>query len=303
MMNQPHRPIFTFGVVLAIPALLMVAPTAGAQQQSPSPSTSATTNLRTLVVAPKSTPRNASTPQVNLRVQRRALNFNPDSGSSSSATPAQSTKPASKHPMHGVKHLPPQPLHVFAPRYPTTALTDHQQGTVTVIFTVQPDGSTTNIRIVSSEPSGVFDAAARTAIQHWLFDPATADGIPVASQVRQTLVFRPPAKTGSKAPVEPNPQPSAARQTPANLVPGNIHPTHLVPPQYPPNAYRAHQGGSVTLSFTVTPSGYTRHIRVLTSRPRYIFDRAAIEAVQQWRFKPVKTPTRVVQTIRFTPPR
>ena len=180
--------------------------------------------------------------------------------------------------MHGVKYLPPQPLHVFAPRYPAAALADHQQGTVTVTFTVRPDGGTTNIRIVSSKPPGVFDAAARTAVRHWLFDPATANGIPVAGQVSQTLVFHPPAKAEFETPAEPQPRPGAARQTPADSVPDNIHPTHLVPPQYPPNAYRAHQGGSVTLSFTVTPGGHTRHIRVLTSSPRYTFDRSSDNA-------------------------
>jgi protein TonB len=296
MMNQPHHPILAFCATLAVPALLLVSLTVSARQQSPNSSTSATTNLGTLIVAPKNAPNSASAPRVNLRVQRRALHFNLGSQPNPSASPAQTTR----HPVHGIKYLPPQPLHVFAPRYPTTALADHQQGTVTVTFTVQPDGGTTNIRIVSSEPSGIFDAAARTAVRHWLFDPATVDGVPVARQVSQTLVFRPPAKAEFETPA---PQPGTARQTPANSVPDNIHPTHLVPPQYPPNAYRARQGGSVTLSFTVTPGGHTSQIRVLTSRPRYIFDRAAIEAVRQWRFKPIKTPTKVVQTIRFTPPR
>ena len=135
-------------------------------------------------------------------------------------------------------------------------------------------------------------------MSQWLFQPATENGQPIAENVSQTLVFRPPANT----PVQT--ASNTIRHTggpPADSVPGNIHPVHLVPPQYPPAAYRRNQGGSVTVSFLVEPSGHTSHIRVMYSNPRYIFNRAATAAVRRWRFKHVAT-TGVVQTIRFTPP-
>lgn len=304
MLHRPQRTIRFFCTSLGALALLSCAPGLLAQQPSPSSSTSPTTNLGTLIVSPEKAPHQASAPQANLRVQRQALNFNLGSGPSPTAASAQTKKavPKEQPPAPAVKRVAPQPLHVFAPHYPASALSNREKGTVTVAFTIQPDGSTADIRIVSSEPSGVFDSAARAAVSRWLFRPATANGMPVASNARQTLVFRPPARAKTAPPAQPKPQPDQARQIPADSVPGNVHPTHLVAPQYPPNAYRSRQGGSVTVSFLVTRSGRTSDIQVITSEPRHIFDNAAKDAVRQWQFKPVKAPTKVVQTIKFTPP-
>ncbi|MGH8126899.1 MAG: energy transducer TonB [Gammaproteobacteria bacterium] len=299
MLLRPHHPIRFSCAAFGALALFVLAPSLLAQQSSPSSSTSSNTNLGTLIVSPTQAPHQATASGANLRVQRQALNFNLGSKPSPSAAPAKTTKTAPKvQPAHVVKRVAPRPLHIFAPSYPTKALVERRKGSVTVAFTILPNGSTADLRIVNSEPPGMFDNAARAAVSHWLFHPATADGEPVASRVSQTLVFRPPAR------VKPvvKPQPATEPKTPANSVPGNIHPTHLVAPQYPSNAYRSRQGGNVTVSFVVTRSGRTSDIQVITSKPRHIFDNAAKDAVRQWRFKPVKTPTTVVQTINFTPP-
>lgn len=299
MINRCLTRIPLPGIVLATAACLAAAPAAPAQQ-SPNSSTSATTNLGTMVVAPSKAPASA-TKAKKLRVQRRALNLNLGAGPSpvAPATPQQHQQAR-----HVVQREPPRPLHVLPPEYPAKALAKRTQGTVTVAFTVQPDGSTANIHIVDSEPAGVFNQAAIAAVRQWRFHPATADGAPVASNVSQTLVFRPPAKPAPTTVAKtPEPPPSGnGGQPPPNSVPSNIHPTHLVPPHYPSGAYRARQGGRVTVSFMVGRNGHTRDIRVLSSKPRHTFDSAAVDAVRQWRFKPVDTPTKVVQTITFTPP-
>lgn len=288
------------GATCSVASLATCVP--GLAQQTPSAGTSSpATNLGTMVVAPDNAP-NASTVTEQLRVQRRALKLN--FGSTPAAPPnlgqSSGMRPKSAAPV--IKRLPPRPLDVSPPQYPSRALAKRLKGTVTVAFTIRADGTTSNIRIKESQPPGVFNYAARKAVRHWLFRPATANGVPVASRVRQTLVFRPPAGTQSPAPRQHAPQAGAVGRHPADSVPSNIHPTHLVAPQYPQQAYRSRVGGSVTVSFMVAPNGHTRDIRVVTSRPRHIFDNAAVEAVQRWRFKPVAKPTRVVQTIRFTPP-
>lgn len=306
MLHRPQYPIPIFCAAIAALALLLFAPTLPAQQQSPSSSTSAaTTNLGTLIVSPQKAPDQATASRVNLRIQRQALNFNAGSSEPSpSAAPAKQaiTAEPKQQPAHIIERSPPRPLHVFAPQYPPKALAKRTQGSVTVAFTIQPDGTTTDIHIVDSTPPGLFDDVARAAVSQWLFHPATADGVAVARRVSQTLLFRPPAKPLPTAQSKPQPRPEPKPHTPANSIPGNIHPTHLVAPRYPPNAYRSRQGGSVTVSFTVRRSGRTGHIRVLMSKPHHVFDRATVEAVRQWRFQPVKTPTQVVQTINFTPP-
>lgn len=288
------------GATCSVASLATCVP--GLAQQAPSSGTSApATNLGTMVVAPENAP-DTSTVAQRLRIQRKALNLNFSSTPAAPPNPGNSVGARPKAAGPAIKRLPPRPLHVSPPHYPSRALAKHLNGTVTVAFTIRADGSTSDIRIKESQPPGVFNYAARKAVSHWLFHPATANGVPVATRVRQTLVFRPPAGARSPVPQQPAPQAGAVGRHPADSVPSNIHPTHLVAPQYPQQAYRSRVGGSVTVSFMVAPNGHTRDIRVVTSRPRHIFDNAAVEAVQRWRFKPVAKPTRVVQTIRFTPP-
>ncbi len=57
-------------------------------------------------------------------------------------------------------------------------------------------------------------------------------------------------------------------------------------PQYPPNAVRSHQEGWVVVSFTIDTDGRTGDIKVVDAQPRRVFDRAAVDAVQRYRFKP-----------------
>lgn len=59
-----------------------------------------------------------------------------------------------------------------------------------------------------------------------------------------------------------------------------------VNPRYPTQAARAKQEGYVIVAFIVTPEGTTTNVRVTDSRPIHVFDRAAIDAVERWRFKP-----------------
>jgi protein TonB len=66
---------------------------------------------------------------------------------------------------------------------------------------------------------------------------------------------------------------------------------------YPPAALRSHQSGWVVVSFTIDPNGRTSDVRVVSSQPRRIFDRAAIEAVNRYRFTPaMKDGTAVAST-------
>lgn len=57
-------------------------------------------------------------------------------------------------------------------------------------------------------------------------------------------------------------------------------------PHYPPAAVRARQQGWVVVSFTVGADGKTSDVKVVDAQPRRIFDRAAIEAVEHYEFKP-----------------
>ena len=57
-------------------------------------------------------------------------------------------------------------------------------------------------------------------------------------------------------------------------------------PNYPTAALRSGQSGWVVVGFTITPEGRTSDVHVVDAQPRHVFDRAAMEAVSRYRFKP-----------------
>jgi TonB family protein len=67
----------------------------------------------------------------------------------------------------------------------------------------------------------------------------------------------------------------------------DLVPTNQVTPRYPRRAQERGDTGWVDLFFTVTPSGETADITIRASEPGSIFDKAAIDAVEQWSFEPV----------------
>ncbi len=72
------------------------------------------------------------------------------------------------------------PLVRVAPDYPRSALQRGIEGFAIVGFSVGPDGSTQDQRILSSEPGTTFDNAALNAVSAWIYQPQTdSEGRPV----------------------------------------------------------------------------------------------------------------------------
>jgi protein TonB len=61
-----------------------------------------------------------------------------------------------------------------------------------------------------------------------------------------------------------------------------------VAPEYPDSALNDHVGGSVTVQYTVDKKGYTKDVRVVESTPPGVFNRAAMDAISRWRYRPAK---------------
>lgn len=95
-----------------------------------------------------------------------------------------------------------------------------------------------------------------------------------------------PAPATSQAPVDVG---SSARAT------------RRVPPQYPSRAQRRGQEGYVVVQFLIRPDGSvdTSSIKVLESRPRQVFERAARRAIADWRFEPAQGVRRARQKLEF----
>ena len=83
----------------------------------------------------------------------------------------------------------PQPLVQLRPHYPAHARMRQIEGNVRVVFIVNANGRTENIRILSSTPESTFDRAAIRAVDRWRFSPGMLDGKPVAVQVSQNIRF------------------------------------------------------------------------------------------------------------------
>lgn len=72
------------------------------------------------------------------------------------------------------------------PRYPPDALRSGTGGEVLVEFTVERDGSVSDVRVLRSSPPRTFDREALNAVRRWRFEPGDT---PVTT--RRTLAFNP----------------------------------------------------------------------------------------------------------------
>ena len=89
-----------------------------------------------------------------------------------------------------------QPLQLVsgsAPVYPARLKSEGVGGLVTVAYDVSDEGKVENLRVIRSEPPGLFDAAASQAVASWQFKPQIRNGIaePVLG-LTSKLEFRAP---------------------------------------------------------------------------------------------------------------
>lgn len=83
------------------------------------------------------------------------------------------------------------PLVRIEPEYPTRAAQRGIEGYVVVQFTITPAGTIKDARVIQSEPNGVFDAAALSAVSRWKYNPKMEAGTAVArAGVQVKLAFQ-----------------------------------------------------------------------------------------------------------------
>ena len=81
----------------------------------------------------------------------------------------------------------------------------------------------------------------------------------------------------------PLPGPPAIQDTGMDM---ELIPLVRVPPSYPRRAARQQVEGFVTVEFTIAKDGSVKDPVVIDSAPSRIFDRVALRAIVQWKFKP-----------------
>jgi protein TonB len=84
---------------------------------------------------------------------------------------------------------PPRALQQTAPVYPERARKKGVTGRVVLSLLIDAGGSVQDVRVTESQPAGVFDEAAVSAVQTWRFQPAMYEGRPVSIRVTLPLRF------------------------------------------------------------------------------------------------------------------
>ncbi|MEN7341522.1 MAG: energy transducer TonB [Pseudomonadota bacterium] len=81
------------------------------------------------------------------------------------------------------------PIVMIQPQYPREALLDGTEGWVKLGFTIEADGSVSDVEVLEAEPRRLFDRSARQAMYKWKFKPRVVDGQAIARRASYTLNF------------------------------------------------------------------------------------------------------------------
>jgi len=76
-----------------------------------------------------------------------------------------------------------------APKYPRSAERRGISGWVDVVFTVDIDGTVTDIEVQNSDPGDTFVAAATNAIAGWEFEPVIENGVAIRKRAAVRMMF------------------------------------------------------------------------------------------------------------------
>jgi protein TonB len=72
------------------------------------------------------------------------------------------------------------PLVRVNPRYPPRAQSRGIEGWVQLEFTITPQGTVTDVKIIDADPKGYFERSAKRAVQKYKYKPKVVDGKAVA---------------------------------------------------------------------------------------------------------------------------
>jgi len=82
------------------------------------------------------------------------------------------------------------PIARLTPMYPRKAAVKGIEGWVKLEFTVNQDGTVSDVKVLGAKPRRMFDRAAVKSILRWKFKPRIVSGKAVASRATQIIEFR-----------------------------------------------------------------------------------------------------------------
>jgi protein TonB len=140
-------------------------------------------------------PKPKQTPRPRMRVQAPQMDFEVNARlAEGMAVAAPAAAPPPPAPVRaefelGEVDTNPKPKRRVAPVYPYSAKRQRITGKVVARFLVNSKGEVSRVKIVSSEPQGVFDDSVLAALEKWRFAPGVLDGKPVAVWVSAPFEF------------------------------------------------------------------------------------------------------------------
>jgi TonB family protein len=182
--------------------------------------------------------------------------------------------------------IPPRVLESPAPEYTDEAIFAKVEGTVILEGHVDGQGRLSGLRVVKGLGYGL-DEKAIQAVQAWRFSPALDNGKPVAAITQIDVDFHSPHTKGMIACGSCHKSSAGNAGVPARIGAG-MHPPVVVSrvePDYTIEAREIRYQGKVVLEAIVHQDGSLVVSKVVQGLDHGLTEKA-IEALQQWKFKP-----------------
>jgi TonB family protein len=156
--------------------------------------------------------------------------------------------------------------------YPDAALKAEAQGTALVSFQGSPDGSISDVTILTSSGNADLDKASVQCVGNWRFDPKAPQGAVVIGAQEATILWSIPkwSERGEALPA-------------AGWDLGMPHNCRIY---YPPADRQAQIRGSTGLSFTIETDGSLSALTVAHGSGHAELDDAALQCARHWHYKP-----------------
>ena len=165
------------------------------------------------------------------------------------------------------QRVAPKPVETPTPTYPAALVDSGRDGTATIEFTVDVDGSVKDPKVKSADDPAFADAAM-AVLPQWKFQPGQRDGAPSAMKVSLPFKFAAPpeqkvnAMFGRKVYIEPTDTP-----VPAEEFKGPLQPLNHPPIGYPRSFLGSRREERVEVDFLITPEGRTANPTVVNEVP------------------------------------
>lgn len=196
---------------------------------------------------------------------------------------------------------PPRVIRAFPPKYPAIAKEEKIEGRIVVELVVTKEGTPRDEWVIDAEPPDIFEVAALEAVRKYQFAPGKKNN--EAVDVRVKLPIRFALDDDSEPHFNLDPEAKAVFSKGQTLSEGNQPPRVIEASQpiYPLGAKEEKIEGKVVLKFVVATDGLAKEPEVVTATPVDIFESAALDAIELYKFEPAKMNGTPVDCIVYMP--